>query len=547
MFKEAEDFLDGIATVQQDNKVRISSMQPALPMLDLHGVTRADIHASLFRTMQDKLLLKVGSLENKGLTKLLDRCFRYIGAEKELQSVCLRIMEQLPSVDSKYLSHIADNHDLYAACPLEVKRQIWQGNQGLFGEAVSPLLDQYVAEKEAVLSFVAGRESTTTTTTTIEGRTMMMEGGKLTSFLSLPPKARRQSPIVQELVSIVGSSQTLYSTLLQFLRTLYLRTHVSHYCTLRADVLMSLHDAESPICSTDRCYKFAWCLDACVRVGHVDEKKGRELYSFLEGIVGGDEILADLAMLLRDPYALHVICKSTLNCLGSLCEASKLPRESAELESLVRLLQLSQQALALVDSKEYYEEKLDAELMVKFLPCLLSLVAENALRGVLRQLKEDHAPFSLPAYFTHFISHHGNGMHLACTYALDLLERRDVKSFTLLLPSIAKAFNKSDNSVNLPDLFLHLLVLKLAQQREVLREATLLVILRDFWVPCSQSSEHVLLYLFHMLWFMHSAVGDTLLREVLETVEPGKESTPTAQEQYQALLDHIQNTTSNRL
>lgn len=278
--KEAEDSLDGIATVQQDNKVRISSMQPAIPMLDLHGMTRADVHFSLFKTMQDKLLLKVGSLENRGLTKLLDRCFRYIGAEQELQAVCLRIMEKLPSVDHKYLSHIAENHDLYMACPLEVKRQIWQGNQGLFGEAVSPLLDQYVAEKEAVLSFASVRK----VGAKIEG--------KLTSFLSLLPKTRRQSAIVQDLVGVVGTSQTLYATLLQFLRTLYLRTQISHYCTLRADVLMRLHDTESPICSSDRCYKFAWCLDACVRVGHVDEKKGRELYSFLEGMVGGDEILA---------------------------------------------------------------------------------------------------------------------------------------------------------------------------------------------------------------------------------------------------------------
>lgn len=280
VFKEAEDSLDGISTVQQDNKVRISSMQPALPMLDLHGMTRADIHTNLFKTMQDKLLFKVGSLENKGLTKLLDRCFRYIGAEQELQAVCLRIMEKLPSVESKYLSHIAENHELYTACPLEVKRQIWQGNQGLFGEAVSPLLDQYVAEKEAILNFASSREAGT------------RHEVKLTSFLSLLPKTRRQSAIVQDLVGVVGTSQTLYTTLLQFLRTLYLRTQISHYCTLRADVLMKLHDAESPICSSDRCYKFAWCLDACVRVGHVDDKKGRELYSFLEGIVGGDEILA---------------------------------------------------------------------------------------------------------------------------------------------------------------------------------------------------------------------------------------------------------------
>lgn len=280
VFKEAEDSLDGIATVQQDNKVRISSMQPAIPMLDLHGMTRADVHTSLFKTMQDKLLLKVGSLENRGLTKLLDRCFRYIGAEQELQAVCLHIMEKLPSVDSKYLTHIAENHNLYVACPLEVKRQIWQGNQGLFGEAVSPLLDQYVAEKEAVLSFASAREQGT------------KNEGKLSSFLSLLPKTRRQSSTVQDLVGVIGTSQTLYATLLQFLRTLYLRTQISHYCTLRADVLMSLHDSESPICSSDRCYKFAWCLDACIRVGHVDEKKGRELYSFLEGIVGGDEILA---------------------------------------------------------------------------------------------------------------------------------------------------------------------------------------------------------------------------------------------------------------
>ena len=275
-FKEAEDPLDGVTTVQQDNKVRISSMQPALPMLDLHGVTRADIHASLFKTMQDKLLLKVDTLENRGLTKLLDRCFRYIGAEEELRAVCLCIMEKLPSVDAKYLSHIADNHDLYNACPLEVKRQIWQSNQGLFGEAVSPLLDKYVAEKESILCCPLKGEAE----------------GKPVSFLSLLPKARRHTPIVQELVDMVSTSQALYTTLLQFLRTLFLRTQISHYCSLRADILMSLHDRESPVCSTDRCYKFAWCLDACVRVGHVDEKKGRELYSFLEGLVGGDEILA---------------------------------------------------------------------------------------------------------------------------------------------------------------------------------------------------------------------------------------------------------------
>lgn len=79
------------------------------------------------------------------------------------------------------------------------------------------------------------------------------------------------------------------------------------------------------------------------------------------------------------------------------------------------------------------------------------------------------------------------------------------------------------DSIGLPDLFLHLLVLHTSSQRETLKEASLLLILRDFWVPCCQSSEQVLLHLFRMLWFVHSKVSGTLLREVLETVEPGKE------------------------
>ena len=33
-------------------------------------------------------------------------------------------------------------------------------------------------------------------------------------------------------------------------------------------------------------------------------------------------------MLVRDPYALHAVCRSVLNCLVELSEASKLPRVS---------------------------------------------------------------------------------------------------------------------------------------------------------------------------------------------------------------------------
>lgn len=91
--------------------------------------------------------------------------------------------------------------------------------------------------------------------------------------------------MVQKLVRMVGKKTQLYEMILQFLRTLFLRTHNSHYCTLRSELLMSFHDKDvSDILSIDSCHKFAWCLDACIREKFVDNKRARELQGFLDSI-----------------------------------------------------------------------------------------------------------------------------------------------------------------------------------------------------------------------------------------------------------------------
>ena len=168
---------------------------------------------------------------------------------------------------------IAEKEELYHNSPTGIKRQIWQLNPGVFGEAVSPLLDQYIAQKEstAYMMYDAWRETP--------------------AFFNMQPRQRRQNPVLKQLIEMLGNSEILYKTLCQFLRTLFLRTGISHYCTLRADLTMLLHEQDNEIMDSDRCHKFAWCLDACIRVGGVDEKKLRELYSFLDTIEGGDEIL----------------------------------------------------------------------------------------------------------------------------------------------------------------------------------------------------------------------------------------------------------------
>lgn len=57
-------------------------------------------------------------------------------------------------------------------------------------------------------------------------------------------KVRRQGEVVQKLAHMIGHSVKLYDMVLQFLRTLFLRTKNINYCTLRAELLMALHDLE---------------------------------------------------------------------------------------------------------------------------------------------------------------------------------------------------------------------------------------------------------------------------------------------------------------
>jgi hypothetical protein len=48
--------------------------------------------------------------------------------------------------------------------------------------------------------------------------------------------------VIQKLADMIGYNVKLYDMTLQFLRTLFLRTRNVHYCTLRSELLMALHD-----------------------------------------------------------------------------------------------------------------------------------------------------------------------------------------------------------------------------------------------------------------------------------------------------------------
>ena len=172
---------------------------------------------------------------------------------------------------STYFQFQVRDKELYQDCDIVIKRHLWRDNQSLFGDEVSPHLSQvifqaskkleklihwrhnrafqfrqYIKEKEAILysnegtavaAVAAGSSSTATTTTPTA--TSILHG-----FFSVSPKSRRGGSVIQKLADMIGSNVKLYDMTLQFLRTLFLRTRNVHYCTLRSELLMALHDRE---------------------------------------------------------------------------------------------------------------------------------------------------------------------------------------------------------------------------------------------------------------------------------------------------------------
>jgi len=81
--------------------------------------------------------------KNKLLNEMLAKSFAVIRV-KELRPLIMCLLQHLPRIEREYLLIIMQDRELYMEAPVEVKQHIWQDNQALFGDEVSPLLSRCV-------------------------------------------------------------------------------------------------------------------------------------------------------------------------------------------------------------------------------------------------------------------------------------------------------------------------------------------------------------------------------------------------------------------
>ncbi|XP_046400983.1 negative elongation factor B [Ischnura elegans] len=525
------DPLKAIEEFQLENGILLPSLRSMLPLLDLHGVRRLDFHTSVLEELRDRLIQHINEIgqkegrdRDKKLKDLLAKSFPVVRV-KSLRPVIMCILRNTPVIEDKYLKILVKDRELYNDTDTEVKRQIWKDNQSLFGDEVSPLLSQYIKEKENVL----------------------FDQENLTNlFFSSSPKVRRQGEVVQKLAHMIGSSVKLYDMVLQFLRTLFLRTHNVHYCTLRAELLMALHDLEvQDIISVDPCHKFTWCLDACIREKNVDIKRSRELQGFLDSIKKGQEqVLGDLSMTLCDPYAINFLATSAMKILHHLINNESMPRDNTVLILLLRMLALGLSAWVMINSQEFKEPKLDSQIVTKFLPALMSLMVDDQVRSLNTKLPPDERESAItiiehsgppPDACQAYVQESSVASILAMYYTLHCAKQRDRVGLMRVLGTLANC--ESDRAFEDP--FLHSLVSLLINMMEEFCTEDFCTVIFDEFFFTAIARENVIRHLLKLVWHVHTKLPASRLQTLVKALQPTSQHNEAVHSLYNGLQEKI--------
>lgn len=374
----ADDPLKAIEEFQLNRGILLPSLRPMLPLLDLHGVKRLEFHQSVLEELKNRLKEQTEKLgksddpqDHKRLQGLLVRSFSSI-REPILQPVVMAVLKNVNNLDGKILNLLISDKNIYKACDVNVKRQIWLDFQSMFGDECSPLFQEYILEKEKLLTDALDVDL---------------------PFYSITPKQRRQNKIVQQFAEMVGDNVRLYETMVQFLRTLFVKTKNIHYCSLRVEFLMALHDKDvHDVTAMDPVHKFIWCLDACIREQTIDPKRSRELQTFLETIKPGQEhVLADISMVLCDPYAIHFLASSGFKIINHLITNGSLPRGHTVLILILRCLNLGLHSWDIINSSVYREPRLEVKIFTKFLPMLMTIIVDDTIFSLAQSAKAANA------------------------------------------------------------------------------------------------------------------------------------------------------------
>eukprot|EP01133_Synstelium_polycarpum_P007360 gene7360-8573_t len=338
------------------SRTNMPSVHPALKLLDLHQVGRSGLYTSLLQCLRDDLLTRINSQSSHELETLLDKSFPYIGFE-ELKSVPMSIMKLMVEVPYRFLKKLSETPDLY-----EVKRQIWMINDQLLNEKLHPMLTAYVEDPALVA----------------ELNELVVE------TIGLPSKRREQNAVLQELAVLIGKSTQLYASVVEYIKTLFVATGNLAYCTLRADLLMLLHDhGVAEIYEHDSAHAFAWCVDACMREDTFDSRRTKEVQTLFSGSSAPHNhsaAIGDVAMVFANPFASNCLLRNVLRHLAGVVSRKAIPKDDENIKYIAYLLTFALKANPMIKKNRFKIPHVKKQVIQGFFPILASQMLDDLTR-----------------------------------------------------------------------------------------------------------------------------------------------------------------------
>ncbi|VDP11929.1 unnamed protein product [Onchocerca flexuosa] len=519
------DPIETIKNFQERNSIKLPVLNPALRLLDLHNIRRTEFHEEAANDISDLLLTKIKDLGATGtiesvqlLEKQLEKSFKLYRVPS-IRPFVLETLKQLPKAPDRYLKVIVTDREFYDNCAVTVRQQIWLKNDSLYMDAILPVIDSYIDEKQKVMQIV--------------------DQSPTNYFTCETTKSRRQWPQILELMAMVGQQEPLYRRLNSVIRERFLKSADATYCSLRMELVMSAHDLNiESVIRSDPCHDLAWCLDACVRDKHLDAQQTNKLKNILDSTKKlKAEIIGDLAMIAGDAHVIHFLCSMAVKVLrdSALHATGHLPRELVPLQLLLRLLSFGASAHNILSTNDVTVlQNVDALVFTKFLASFTTLIVEDVIRYELNRASDeiiDENPAS------DFLSDPSEEMlsflktDVTCAllwihYLLDVLPSKRRVSDLPGIMRYLKALPRLKCKIAFCDPWIHLVIHRLLQSAPfdhlLSTEQASHFIIEEYLLKgldrCPGVKYH-LLRIVHLLW---SSIGDFRCRLILDKIAPEK-------------------------
>uniref|UniRef100_A0A0K0FVU2 Negative elongation factor B (inferred by orthology to a human protein) n=1 Tax=Strongyloides venezuelensis TaxID=75913 RepID=A0A0K0FVU2_STRVS len=409
--RKNRDIKETIKFVQKACSINVGApLDPIFQMLDYHGLRRHGIHEQIFKALEEKMIQTIrilGSVRcyesQAKIEKILSRTFD-LHKIPSMRGIVLEALKFAERVDEKYLPEIVENKDLYEACCVTVKQQIWYSNLELFKEEVFKIFDEYIKKKEKVVLY--------------------LDSNALNFFNFETSRARKKWKEVVMLGEMAGDSVELYNQLMLLLQQRFMETGCYHYCSLKVEVMVVVFERRQPLDEEVVVSQFACSLDAYVRDRQLESQAIAKIRSIFEPSKQNSkdptfrslnelEFFAEMAMIACDPHITHFICNYIIKIIyENAVTKHKMPRDQHVLHVLIKLLHLGSCAHKavtilgngeIISTDEAFEgcQDVNTEIYTKFLPEFTCLIIDDLINDIFIQnnlLSRDSFPQVLKYY-----------------------------------------------------------------------------------------------------------------------------------------------------